>query len=86
MEVVKYYSTVGMTVSLNEYDKPMLVRFSCDLMEDGTRRVQVESGHSLGLMKKCGTKVITEEQAQLLFDDDNVVEFNNFSRLFGVEA
>ena len=86
MKTVKYYSTIGLNVSVPEYSRPKLVRIACDLLEDGSRKVYVESGHDLSMIKKLGSKIISQEKADELFSDDNVVEFRNFANLFGISA
>jgi hypothetical protein len=86
MKTVKYYSTIGLNARIPGFNTRKLVRFACDKLEDGTRKVYVESGRTLNVIRKCGTKIITQEQAEDLFNDDIVAEFRNFAALFNIEV
>lgn len=84
MKTIKCYSTIGLLASIPRLSSPKLVRIACDKLENGERKVYVESGHSLGVIDACGVKIITQEQADELFDDDNIQEFRNFAALFNI--
>ena len=86
MKTIKYYSTIGLNAVVPGFKKRKLVKIACDKLEDGTRKVYVESGYNLSVIDNCGVKIITQEEAENYFSFDNVKEFRNFAELFGIEV
>ncbi len=86
METVKYYSTIGMNAVVPGFKIRKLVRISCDKLSDGTRKCYVKSGHSLSVIDRLGITIISQEEADQLFDDNDVHEFINLAGLFGIEV
>ena len=85
MKIVNYHATIGLNVYIKKLNKRALVRIAHDKLDNGTWKVYVESGNNLAVIKKCRTKILTNEEIQPLFNiTDDVQEFRNLAGLFGI--